>query len=146
MSGAIDAVGTSAAIKSTYRRYLQSLLTVRDTNIDGALREAIESSSMLDKGPYLEATPPYAPGASLQDLMGEAVLASGFDGLASGVLPLDRPLYKHQEALPDATSSWPLVPAPERPSRSCCRFSTAWFASSRREPSGQAYALCCSTR
>ena len=97
MSSSIDAVATSESIKATYRRYLASLLAVRDPKIDAALRQAIDNTDMLDKGPYLEATPPYAPGAPLRALIDEGVLASGFAGLNTGALPLDRPLYVHQE-------------------------------------------------
>jgi ATP-dependent helicase YprA (DUF1998 family) len=93
----IDAVATSEAIKSTYRRYLSSLLAVRDPKIDEALRQAIDGTEMLDKGPYLEATPPYAPGSSLSSLIAEGVLTQGFEGLSCDALPLDRPLYVHQE-------------------------------------------------
>lgn len=62
MNGNIDAVGASAEIKATYRRYLQSLLAVRNPRLDAALRAAIDTTNLLDKGPYLEATPPYVPG------------------------------------------------------------------------------------
>lgn len=97
MTANIDAVATAGEIKATYRRYLQSLLAVRDPKIDAALRAAIDGTPMLDKGPFLEATPPYAPGASTLDLIAERVLTAGFAELASGALPLDRPLYVHQE-------------------------------------------------
>src|SRR5882757_5084728 len=97
MTRSIDAVATSAQIKATYRRYLKSLLAVRDPLLDAALRRAIDTTSLLDKGPYLEATPPYAPGATAHELIDEGVLASGFTRLASNAMPLDRPLYVHQE-------------------------------------------------
>lgn len=97
MTTSIDAVSTSEEIKATYRRYLSSLLAVRNPRIDAALREAIDGTDMLDRGPYLEATPPYAPGKSLQELISEGVLADGFAALASDALPLGRPLYIHQE-------------------------------------------------
>jgi ribosomal protein L40E len=97
MSNSIDAVLASDSIKATYRRYLSSLLAVRDPKIDAALRRAIDHTDMLDKGPYLEATPPYAPGKPLRDLIAEGVVAQGFADLASAGLPLDRPLYVHQE-------------------------------------------------
>jgi ATP-dependent helicase YprA (DUF1998 family) len=97
MITSIDAVSTSDEIKATYRRYLSSLLAVRNPKIDAALREAIDSTDMLDRGPYLEATPPYAPGSALQDLITEGVLADGFADLASDALPLSRALYAHQE-------------------------------------------------
>ncbi|OZM79671.1 DEAD/DEAH box helicase [Pseudonocardia sp. MH-G8] len=97
MTASIDAVGTAAEITATYRRYLQSLLAVRDPKIDAALRHAIDTTPMLDKGPYLEATPPYALSASIRELIDEGVLAPRFAGLASASLPLDRALYVHQE-------------------------------------------------
>lgn len=97
LDSSIDAVATSERIKSSYRRYLQSLLAVRNASINAALRTAIDETPMLDKGPYLEATPPYAPGASLTDLINDGVLAEGFGQLGGPALPLDRPLYVHQE-------------------------------------------------
>lgn len=97
MTRSIDAVGTSSAITSTYRRYLQSLLSVRDPEIDAALRAEIDSTPMLDRGPFLEATPPYAAGASLKQLIADGVLSPRFGDLTSDALPLDRPLYVHQE-------------------------------------------------
>ena len=97
MTLGIDAVGTSDSIKATYRRYLTSLLAVRDPKIDAALRKAIDGTDMLDRGPYLEATPPYAPAKSIQQLIAEGVLAPEFVALASDALPIDRPLYVHQE-------------------------------------------------
>ena len=97
MTNSLDAVATSESIKATYRRYLSSLLAVRDPKIDAALRKAIDNTEMLDRGPYLEATPPYAPGKNIQALIADGVLSEGFAALASDALPLDRPLYVHQE-------------------------------------------------
>lgn len=97
MTSNIDALATSEQITSTYRRYLQTLLAVREPEIGTALRKVIDETPMLDKGPYLEATPPYAPGASLQDLIDEGVVAPGLAALGSEALPLDRDLYVHQE-------------------------------------------------
>ena len=98
MNGNIDAVGASAEIKATYRRYLQSLLAVRNPRLDAALRAAIDTTNLLDKGPYLEATPPYVPGGSIRDLIADGTLSASFAELASPALPIDRPLYVHQEA------------------------------------------------
>lgn len=97
MTASIDAIRTSGEITQTYRRYLQSLLAVRDPQIGAALQQAIEHTELLDKGPFLEATPPYAPGASLRQLIDDGALAPAFSDLASEALPLDRPLYAHQE-------------------------------------------------
>ncbi len=98
MTATFDPVRTSAQITASYRRYLGSLIAARDPMVAAALSRAIEESPMLDRGPYLEATPPYAPGATLQGLIDDGVLAPGFAKLDSPVLPLIRPLYGHQEA------------------------------------------------
>ncbi|GGL15910.1 DEAD/DEAH box helicase [Planomonospora parontospora] len=93
----MDPLKTSALITDTYRRYLRSLLPMRDPKIAEALVAEIMNSPMLTKGPLLEATPPYATGATLRQLIGEKVLSPSFEELGSKALPLDRALYLHQE-------------------------------------------------
>jgi len=78
-------------------RYLRSLLPVRDAAIAAALAERIADSPLLTKGPILEATPPYRTGASLRELIADGVLDPAFARLGGPTLPLDRPLYLHQE-------------------------------------------------
>jgi rubrerythrin len=97
VSHTLDALATSELITESYRRYLRSLLPVREPHIAKALAAEITRSPMLAKGPLLEATPPYAPGATLHDLINEGVLDQAFSALAGPALPLDRPLYQHQE-------------------------------------------------
>ncbi|MGH3171016.1 MAG: DEAD/DEAH box helicase, partial [Trebonia sp.] len=93
----MDVTATTGQLSVTYRRYLRSLLPVKDAALAAALRVAIERSPLLTKGPVLEATPPYAPGASLRGLIAEGVLGQGFARFGGPALPLDRPLYAHQE-------------------------------------------------
>jgi len=93
----VDVIATAGQLSLTYRRYLRSLLPVRDPVLARALRDAIDSSPMLTKGPVLEATPPYQTGSSLRDLIAEGVLPGGFARLGGPALPLNRPLYAHQE-------------------------------------------------
>jgi hypothetical protein len=118
----LDALAASELITATYRRYLRSLLPIRDEHIAAALNEQITNSPMLTKGPLLEVTPPYAPGATLRELINEGVLSDAFAGLASPEQPLDRTLYK-RSARPrsGATWWWPPAPAPGRPRASCSR-------------------------
>jgi ATP-dependent helicase YprA (DUF1998 family) len=97
MTETIDPLGTSELITSTYRRYLRSLLPIRDAAIAAALDHQISTSDQLAKGPFLEATPPYETGASLSELIDEGVLDPGLRALGSHALPLDRPLYRHQD-------------------------------------------------
>ncbi len=108
----MDAIATSTLLSATYRRYLRSLLPVRDRGLAVALADCIAASPLLTKGPLLEATPPYRTGASLRDLIGEGVLDPAFARLGSPALPLDRPLYGHQEqALRKAAAGRNLVVA-----------------------------------
>ena len=97
MTANIDAVATSDEIKATYRRYLQSLLAVRDPKIDAALRDAIDGTPDARQGAIPGGDPAVRAGVSYQELIDEGVLCQGFAGLASDALPLDRPLYVHQE-------------------------------------------------
>ncbi|MGH8918520.1 MAG: DEAD/DEAH box helicase, partial [Actinomycetes bacterium] len=108
----MDAIATSALLSATYRRYLRSLLPVRDPALAAALADRIAASPLLTKGPLLEATPPYRTGATLRDLIGEGVLDPAFARLGGQALPLDRPLYLHQEqALRKAAAGRNLVVA-----------------------------------
>ncbi|XVS65520.1 DEAD/DEAH box helicase [Actinosynnema sp. CA-299493] len=97
MNRTLDSLATSELIVESYRRYLGSLLPLREPRIASALAEEIARSPMLTKGPLLEATPPYATGATLRELIDQGVLTSSFASLESRALPLDRPLYQHQE-------------------------------------------------
>ena len=94
---ALDPIATAAAISGDYRRYLNSLLPIRDTRLQAALRQCIAETPGLAKGPFLEATPPYAHGRSLGALIREGVLPTEFARFACPDLPLERPLYTHQE-------------------------------------------------
>ena len=97
ISDSFDPLATSELISSGYRRYLRSLLPVRDPRIANALDAEIANSPLLTKGPLLEATPPYQGGATLSTLIGEGVLSKALRSLVSEALPPDRPLYVHQE-------------------------------------------------
>ena len=108
----MDAIGTSALLSATYRRYLRSLLPIRDPALAAALADCIAASPLLTKGPLLEATPPYRTGTTLRGLIGEGVLDPAFARLGGPALPLDRPLYLHQEqALRKAAAGRNLVVA-----------------------------------
>jgi ATP-dependent helicase YprA (DUF1998 family) len=96
MTSMFDPLATSELIVDGYRRYLKSLLPVRDARIAAALDREI-SQGLLTKGPLLESSPPYAHGATLADLVACGVLNPAFPSLASSVLPMNRLLYLHQE-------------------------------------------------
>jgi ATP-dependent helicase YprA (DUF1998 family) len=93
----LDPLATSELIMTSYRRYLRSLLPIRDQGIAAALDEQIVTSPLLAKGPFLEATPPYETGASIRELIDEGVLDPAMEALGGPALPLGRPLYRHQD-------------------------------------------------
>jgi ATP-dependent helicase YprA (DUF1998 family) len=93
----LDPLGVSALIDGSYRRYLRSLLPLRDGRLAAALSEQIATSPLLAKGPLLEVTPPYRTGATPRALIEEGVLARGLLGVDAPQIHLDRPLYLHQE-------------------------------------------------
>ena len=78
MTDRFDPLVTSDLITSGYKRYLRSLLPIRDPRIATALDHEITHSELLAKGPLLEATPPYAHGAALENLIQEGVLNPAF--------------------------------------------------------------------
>lgn len=94
----MDAIWTAARVREAYLRYLETLLPVRDTDIRDALTASLEQDAALVSGPFLEATPPFAAGASVRNLIDEGVLPEGLLRLdGPDGLPVDRPLYVHQE-------------------------------------------------
>ena len=97
MTSQIDPIDVSAMISDGYRRYLRSLLPLRDPALAGALAEQITSSPLLSKGPLLEATPAYETGRTPRELITEGVLSPGFALPEGPAVRLDRPLYTHQE-------------------------------------------------
>ena len=108
----MDVIATSALLSATYRRYLRSLLPIREPALAAALAGCIAGSPLLTKGPILEATPPYRTGASLRELIAQGVLHPAFARFGGPALPLDRPLYLHQEqAIRKATAGRNVVVA-----------------------------------
>lgn len=97
MTDVLDPLHAAATIEETYKRYITTLLSPDDPDLHRAFVDEVAATRSLTRGPLLEITPPYAPGASLRQLMEEGVLQPGFERFGSSALPLDRPLYAHQE-------------------------------------------------
>ncbi|SMG44618.1 Helicase conserved C-terminal domain-containing protein [Rhodococcus rhodochrous J3] len=97
MSTRLDPLVTARQIDETYKRYLKTLLGPSDPAMAAAFDSAIDETRLLTKGPLLELTPPYAPGKSIPELIGEGVLQPGLTALYKNPDDLSRPLYQHQE-------------------------------------------------
>ena len=97
MKSSIDPLATSERVTNSYQRYLTTFLPLRDAQLREGLAAAVSQRDAMTKGPFLEASPPYASGASIDDLVAADVLSPEFLNLCSPALPASRPLYRHQE-------------------------------------------------
>src|SRR2546422_1100134 len=93
----LDPLKATDHIRESYFRYLKTALPLKDTYLAEQFALALEEPKKFVKGPYLEATPPFRPGAGLEELISEKVLLPEFRKLDGVGLPLNRPLYVHQE-------------------------------------------------
>lgn len=87
----------STRIATAYSNYLRSSFSTQRQEWREDFADALTSGMDLVKGPFLQATPPFESATTLNDLITEGVLSSGFHRMPSGVFPLARPLYRHQE-------------------------------------------------
>ena len=77
-------------------RYLKTTFQINDADLAALFRATIDEHVFI-KGPILEATPPFRKGCTLRHLIDEGILSQRFESLNQDLLPLDRPLYLHQE-------------------------------------------------
>lgn len=91
-----DPISTAADLDEAYRTYLASTLRFGDSRLQEQFEQQMLQKGALSRGPLLEATPPYAAGATIRELVEEGVLCESLLRL-SRELPPDRPLYSHQE-------------------------------------------------
>jgi len=93
----IHPITTTELTRVSYLRYLKTAYPFQDDNLRRQFWQALEQPDFLVKGPLLEATPQFAKGCSIKDLVTLDVLERGFAGLCGSGLPYDRLLYLHQE-------------------------------------------------
>lgn len=84
-------------IEGSYIRYLQTAFHMKDSILLKQLQQGLQARNKFVKGPYLEVTAPYQTGASLRDLIQEKVVSQLMGKLSQQDIPIDRPLYTHQE-------------------------------------------------
>lgn len=94
MTNRLDPLAVGQQIEATYKRYLKTLLSPRDPAMARAFDNEVDESKLLTKGPLLELTPPYERGASMEELIDDAVLHPRLRRIN---FPADQPLYVHQE-------------------------------------------------
>lgn len=93
----LDPLATSDRVDGDYKSYLVTSFAPADRSLREDFESALGEPGRTRKGPFVQATPPYKPGASVRSLAGEGVLHRSMLQLDQGALPVDRPLYLHQE-------------------------------------------------
>lgn len=97
MSDQLHPLQTTDLIRTSYLRYLKTIYPFQDHQLREQFWQALERPEMVVKGPLLEASPPFQTGRSLAQLIVASVLHPSFRELDSPALPLERPLYLHQD-------------------------------------------------
>lgn len=92
----LNPLTTTQSIAQRYMRYLKTTFQINDADLAALFRATIDEHVFV-KGPILEATPPFRKGCTLRHLIDEGILSQRFESLNQDLLPLDRPLYLHQE-------------------------------------------------
>lgn len=93
----MNPLSASDHIQRAYRSYLRSTFALGDPAWREEFERALDEGVALAAGPYLQATPPFAPGISLDGLVREGVLSPEFRRIPTDVFPIDRALHQHQE-------------------------------------------------
>lgn len=92
----LNPLKTTQSISQRYMRYLRTTFQISDPDLAALFKATLDEHTFL-KGPILEAIPPFKKGCTLQNLIDEGILSPRFVSLNQDLLPLDRPLYLHQE-------------------------------------------------
>ena len=100
-----DPVKASGNIKEEYVSYILTLFSISDADLRYQFEEQLEN--IISQGPYLETNDVFVSGKSIRELIDEGILSPLFEdvermkdasnGSIKKVLPVERPLYLHQE-------------------------------------------------
>ena len=87
---------TTEKIRSDYKEYIASILSVKDSRITELAYDAVGKTRFV-KGPYLETTLPFVEGKSLEQLANEGLISKEFQVMGKDVHYSDWKLRIHQE-------------------------------------------------
>ena len=93
----INPLVAAEAIRKSYLNYITTTFRFRDAGLQEQFESGLAKGAGFVKGPILEATPYFEKGSSVAGLIAEGILSERFNLLQSSLLPLERPLYRHQE-------------------------------------------------
>lgn len=93
----LNPITATEAIADAYLSYLSTTFRFRNPDLERQFEAQLQRKGRFVKGPILEATPPFETGSTLSDLITDGTLSDQFRALETPSMPLDRPLYLHQE-------------------------------------------------
>jgi ATP-dependent helicase YprA (DUF1998 family) len=93
----LDPLKATEHVVQKYLSYLETTFGFSDKSLNDQFLRELRQPDKFAKGPILEATPPFETSCSIEDLIQEGVLSGEFRKLKAPDLPVDRPLYLHQE-------------------------------------------------
>src|SRR5690554_2925986 len=93
----LDPLQATRKVVDKYLSYLETTFAFSDAELHRQLVHELNQPGKFAQGPILEATPPFKPGVSIDNLIGEGVLSEEFRRLGVAELPPERNLYLHQE-------------------------------------------------
>ena len=92
----LNALAASKRIEARYTDYLRATFSPARQEWRQEFETALDQF-VLTTGPFLQSSPPFEHGKSIDELISEGVLSRGFERLNQAALPTKRPLYLHQE-------------------------------------------------
>ena len=93
----MNPIDATEGIRKSYLTYLTTTFRFKDHVLQAQFENILKEPGRFVKEPVLEATPPFATGPSIEDLVKEGVLSKRFLELKTESLSHSRLLYKHQE-------------------------------------------------
>ena len=87
-------VEASEHITEKYKRYLKTIFSIDNEIYNNQFCNLLSDQKSLAAGPYLDVSDSFEKGKSISELIEEGILAEGFRKIN---IPLERPLYRHQE-------------------------------------------------
>ena len=93
----LDPIGAARLIGDSYRRYLKSRYAPADDGLRAKLHDALDNRFQIDRGPFMQASPAYEEGLSVDALVAEGILHPRMHEVEASAFPTQRPLHRHQE-------------------------------------------------
>lgn len=86
----INPIQITQHLRDTYVRYLQSLNSVSNPEINELYRSSLQQAELI-RGPYLEGSLPFVSGGSIAELVQQGILSADFVRMNQQALPgIDR--------------------------------------------------------